>query len=212
MGKLNVTLKRVTILNNGRPVAAPKEMGVGLVAQLVNPASSPTADSSVLATEKGISFRANRGDSFPGSTLIAGAAPLVFGKAIDVPDVARLDVFYVVDYQNDLGPIVGKAVNLLIDLAAKAIPVLGDVLKDELHVKIGKIISEEYGRESVLLHQESLGKKAHALELDLRCRVTKRGVYMMDATGTSTPKVSKPTLFAQEGQVTARVALDVQYV
>jgi hypothetical protein len=76
-------------------------------------------------------------------------------------------------------------------------------------VKIGNRISEEYGRQSLLLNATSTGEPARTLALDLEAPETVRGVYVIDATGRASARVSPPTTFIEAGERAATVVLVV---
>ena len=79
-----------------------------------------------------------------------------------------------------------------------------EVLGPRLHVKIGNRITEEYGRQSLLLNAASTGEPARTLVLDLPAPESIRGVYVMDATGRTPCKVSPPTVFIEAGESARR--------
>lgn len=206
-GRLSATLLSVTVHRNGRPTAAPKAMDVALVARLVNPVTGE------LLASRAFALRAAAGETVGAGKLVPGldpgqGAPL-FEKPALLPDVAVLDLRFTVFYQNDLGPIVGAAINKVVDLAASKLPFVGDLLGPRLHVKIGERISEEYGRQSLLLNATSTGEPPRALALDLEAPETVRGVYMADATGRAPARVSPPTVFIEAGESAATVVLTV---
>jgi hypothetical protein len=100
-------------------------------------------------------------------------------------------------------------INKIVDLAADKVPFAGDLLGPRLHVKIGDRISEEYGRQSLLLNATSTGEPVRALALELEAPEAIRGVYMMEATGRSPARVSPPTVFIEAGESAATVVLTV---
>ncbi len=206
-GRLSATLLSVTVHRNGRPKAAPRAMDVALVARLVNPVTGE------LLASRAFEFRASTGETVGAGALVPGLEPgqgaPLFEKPAALPDVAVLDLRFTVFYQNDLGPIVGAAINKVIDLAAGKVPFAGDLLGPRLHVKIGERISEEYGRQSLLLNATSLGEPVRAVALDLEAPETVRGVYLADATGRSPATVSPPTVFIGAGERAATVVLTV---
>ena len=206
-GRLSATLISVTVRRNGRPKAAPRPMEVALVARVVNPVTGE-----VLAA-RAFELRASAGETVGAGKLVAGlepgaAAPL-FEKPVPLPDLAVLDLRFTVLYQNDLGPILGAAINRVVDLLAKRIPIAGDLLGPRLHVKIGNRISEEYGRQSLLLNASATGEPPRTLALDLSAPEAVRGVYVMDATGRTPCRVSPPTVFIEAGECAATVVLTV---
>ena len=206
-GRLSATLLSVTVHRNGRPTAAPRAMDVALVARLVNPVTGE-----ILAA-RAFEFRASTGETTGAGKLVAGLEPgqgaPLFEKAVALPDVAVLDLRFTVFYQNDLGPILGAAINRIVDLLARKVPFAGDLVGPRLHVKIGNRITEEYGRQSLLLNATQSGEPVRALALDLEAPEMIRGVYMMDATGRSPAKVSPPTVFIEAGESAATVVLTV---
>lgn len=204
-GRLSATLHSVTVHRNGRPAAAARPMDVGLVARLVNPLTGELLASRVFE------FRASAGETARAGELVAGLEPgagaPVFEKPAALPDVAVLDLRFTVFYQNGLGPILGAAINEIVDLFAAKVPFAGDLLGPRLHVKIGERISEEYGRQSLLLNATSTGEPERTMALDLAAPETIRGVYLLDATGRSPAKVSPPTVFIEAGESAATVVL-----
>ncbi len=206
-GRLSANLLSVTVHRNGRPTAAPRPMDVALVARLLNPVTGE-----VLAA-RAFEFRAATGETVGAGKLISGLEPgqgaLLFEKPVALPDVAVLDLRFTVFYQNDLGPILGAAINKIVDLLASKVPIAGDLLGPRLHVKIGDRISEEYGRQSLLLNATSTGEPVRALALELEAPEAVRGVYLMEATGRSPAKVSPPTVFVEAGETAATVVLTV---
>lgn len=206
-GRLSASLLSVTVHRNGRATAAPRPMDVALVARLVNPVTGE-----VLAA-RAFEFRASTGETTGAGKLVAGLAPgqgaPLFEKPVMLPDVAILDLRFTVLYQNDLGPILGAAVNRIVDLVAGKVPIAGDLLGPRLHVKIGSRISEEYGRQSLLLNAPAAGEPVRALALELEAAEAVRGVYLVDATGRSGAKVSPPTVFIEAGESAATVVLTV---
>ena len=206
-GRLAASLLSVTVHRNGRPTAAPRSMDVALVARLVNPVTGE------LLASRAFAFRAAAGETVGAGSLVAGLEPghgaPLFEKPAALPDVAVLDLRFTVFYQNDLGPIVGAAINRVVDLAAAKVPFAGDLLGPRLHVKIGERISEEYGRQSLLLNAASTGEPARTLALDLDSPETVRGVYLVDATGRAPARVSAPTVFIEAGERAATAVLTV---
>ncbi len=206
-GRLSATLLSVTVHRNGRATTAPRPMDVALVARLLNPVTGE-----VLAA-RAFEFRATTGETVGAGKLVAGLEPgqgaPLFEKPVALPDVAVLDLRFTVLYQNDLGPILGAAINRIVDLLASKVPIAGDLLGPRLHVKIGNRISEEYGRESLLLNATATGEPVRALVLELEAPEAVRGVYLMDATGRSPAKVSPPTVFIEAGETAATVVLTV---
>ena len=206
-GRLSATFLSVTVHRNGRPTGAPRPMDVALVARLVNPVTGE-----VLAT-RAFELRASAGETIGAGMLVAGLEPgqgaPLFEKPVPLPDVAVLDLRFTVFYQNDLGPIIGAVINRVIDLAVGKVPFAGDLLGPRLHVKIGNRISEEYGRQNLLLNASAMGEPSRALALDLRAPETIRGVYIVDATGSASARVSPPTTFIEEGECAATVVLVV---
>jgi hypothetical protein len=182
-------------------------MDVALVARIVNPVTGE-----VLAT-RAFELRASAGETVRAGQLVAGLEPgqgaPLFEKPVPLPDVAVLDLRYTVFYQNDLGPIIGAVINRVIDLAVGKVPFAGDLLGPRLHVKIGSRISEEYGRQSLLLNATVTGEPARTLALDLEAPETVRGVYVVDATGRASARVSPPTTFVEAGERAATVVLVV---
>jgi len=182
-------------------------MDVALVARLVNPVTGE------LLASRAFEMRASTGETIGAGKLVAGLEPgqgaPLFEKPVPLPDVAILDLRFTVFYQSDLGPILGAAINKVIDLAAGAVPFAGDLLGPRLHVKIGNRITEEYGRQSLLLNATSTGEPARTLVLDLPAPESIRGVYVMDATGRTPCKVSPPTVFIEAGESAATVVLVV---
>lgn len=206
-GRLAATFLSVTVHRNGRPKQAPRPMDVALVARIVNPVTGE-----VLAT-RAFELRASAGETVRAGQLVAGLEPgqgaPLFEKPVPLPDVAVLDLRLTVFYQNDLGPIIGAVINRVIDLAVGKVPFAGDLLGPRLHVKIGNRISEEYGRQSLLVNATSTGEPARTLALDLEAAETVRGVYVMDATGRASARVSPPTTFIEAGERAATVVLVV---
>ena len=206
-GRLSASLLSVTVHRNGRPAAAPRTMDLALVARLVNPVTGE------LLASRAFEFRAGAGEAIGAGKLVPGLEPgsgaPLFEKPAALPDVAVLDFRFTVFYQNDLGPIVGAAINEVVDLAASKVPIAGRLLGPRLHVKIGERISEEYGRQSLLLNATSIGEPARALALDLEAPETVRGVYLKDATGRTPARVSPPTVFIEAGESAATVVLTV---
>ena len=206
-GRLSATLLSVTVHRNGRPTAAPRAMDVALVARLVNPVTGE------LLASRAFELRASAGESVGAGKLVPGLPPgqgaPLFEKPALLPDVAVLDLRFTVFYQNDLGPIVGAAINRVVDLAASKVPFAGDLLGPRLHVKIGERISEEYGRQSLLLNATSVGEPPRTVALDLEAPETVRGVYLADATGRAPARVSPPTVFIEAGERAATVVLTV---
>lgn len=206
-GRLSATLLSVTVHRNGRATTAPRPMDVALVARLLNPLTGE-----VLAA-RAFEFRTAIGETAGAGRLVAGLEPghgaPLFEKPVALPDVAVLDLRFTVFYQNDLGPILGAAINRIVDFAAGKVPFAGDLLGPRLHVKIGERISEEYGRQSLLLNASSTGEPARALALELEAPEAVRGVYLMEATGRSPARVSPPTVFIEAGESAATVVLTV---
>lgn len=206
-GRLSATLISLTVRRNGRPKAAPRPMDVALVARLVNPVTG------ALLASRAFEMRAKAGETIGAGNLVAGLEPgegaPLFEKPVPLPDVAVLDLRFTVFYQNDLGPILGAAVNRVIDLAAKSVPIAGDLVGPRLHVKIGSRITEEYGRQSLLLNAASTGEPPRTLALDLAAHEAVRGVYVVEATGRTPCRVSSPTVFIEEGECAATVVLVV---
>lgn len=206
-GRLSATLLSVTVHRNGRTTAAPRPMDVALVARLLNPVTGE-----ILAA-RAFEFRATTGETIGAGKLVGGLEPgqgaPLFEKPAALPDVAVLDLRFTVLYQNDLGPILGAAINKVVDLVVGKVPFAGDLLGPRLHVKIGDRISEEYGRQSLLLNATSTGEPVRALALELEAPEMVRGVYLMDATGRSAAKVSPPTVFIEAGETAATVVLTV---
>lgn len=205
---LTLSLEEVTVVCNGRPKEAPRPMDVGLLVQLRDPAAASTAGP--LATEI-LLFRAGAGETLPASALPPGkdGRPF-FGKAVEVPRAVVVDLRFLVLYQNDLGPIVGAVVNQLLDLALDRVPLLPDELRKRLHIKLGETLSEEYGRQKLLVRVPESGEESHGVLAELLAPETVRGVYMLPATGTSAPRPSRPTTFLEEGDVAATVRLFVK--
>lgn len=206
-GRLSASLLSVSVHRNGRPKAAPRPMDVALVARVVNPVTGE------LLAARAFELRASTGEKVAAGALVAGLeegapAPL-FEKPVPLPDVAVLDLRFTVLYQNDLGPILGAAINRVVDLFARKVPFAGDLLGPRLHVKIGDRISEEYGRQTLLLNATSTGEPARTLALELQAPETVRGVYLVDATGRSPAKASRPTVFIEAGESAATVVLTV---
>ena len=195
-GRLSATLISVTVRRNGRPKAAPRPMEVALVARVVNPVTGEVLGA------RALEFRASAGETVGAGRLVAGLEPgagaPLFEKPVPLPDLAVLDLRFTVLYQSDLGPILGAAINRVVDL-----------LGPRLHVKIGSRISEEYGRQSLLLNASSTGEPPRTLALDLPAPETVRGVYVMDATGRTPCRVSPPTVFIEAGECAATVVLTV---
>lgn len=206
-GRLSATLLSVTVHRNGRPTAAPRPMDVALVARLLNPVTGE------LLAARAFEFRAATGETVGAGKLVAGLEPgtgaPLFEKPVALPDVVILDLRFTVLYQNDLGPILGAAINRIVDLVAGKVPIAGDLLGPRLHVKIGERISEEYGRQNLLLNATSTGEPVRALALELEAPEAVRGVYLVDATGRSSAKVSPPTVFIEAGETAATVVLTV---
>jgi hypothetical protein len=206
-GRLSASLLSVTVHRNGRPKAAPRAMDVALVARLVNPVTGQ------LLASRAFELRASTGETLGAGRLVAGLEPgqgaPLFEKPVPLPDVAVLDLRFTVFYQNDLGPIVGAAINKVVDLAAGRVPFVGELLGPRLHVKIGERISEEYGRQSLLLNAASTVEPARAVALELAAAEAVRGVYLVDATGRAPARVSPPTVFIEAGESAATVVLVV---
>ena len=206
-GRLSASLLSVTVRRNGRPPAAPRPMEGALVARLVNPVTGE------LLASRAFELRAAAGETIGAGKLVSGLEPgegaPLFEKPVPLPDLALLELRFTVFYQSDLGPILGAAVNKVIDLAAGTVPFAGDLLGPRLHVKIGNRITEEYGRQSLLLNAASTGEPERTLALDLPASETIRGVYVMDATGRTPCKVSPPAVFIKAGESAATVVLTV---
>lgn len=206
-GRLDAKLISVTVRRNGRPRTAPRPMEVALLARLVNPV---TGD---LLAARALPMRASAGETIGAGMLVAGLEPgegaPLFEKPVALPDVALLDLRFAVLYQNDLGPVLGAVINKVVDLFARRVPLAGDLIGPRLHVKIGERISEEYGRQSLLLNAATTGEPVRTLALELAASETVRGVYVMDATGRTPCRVSPPTVFIEEGESAATVVLAV---
>lgn len=206
-GRLDASLVSITVHRNGRPTSAPRPMDVALVARLVNPVTGE-----VLAA-RAVEFRAGTGETIGAGKLVAGLEPgegaPLFEKPAALPDVAVLDLRFTVLYQNDLGPVLGAAINRIVDLFAKKVPIAGDLLGPRLHVKIGNRISEEYGRQSLLVNATATGEPVRTFALELEAAETVRGVYVVDATGRTPCRVSPPTVFIEEGEIAATVVLTI---
>lgn len=206
-GRLSASFLSVTVHRNGRPTAAPRPMDVALVARLVNPVTGEVLGA------RAFEFRASAGETVGAGKFVAGLGPgegaPLFEKPVPLPDVAILDLRFTVFYQNDLGPIIGAVINRVIDLAVGKVPFAGDLLGPRLHVKIGDRISEEYGRQSLLLNAPPAGEPVRALALELDAPETVRGVYLVEATGRTAAKVSPPTVFIEAGEIAATVVLVV---
>ena len=76
-------------------------------------------------------------------------------------------------------------------------------------MKIGNRITEEYGRQSLLVNATSMGEPVRALAIELEAPEMIRGVYLMDATGRTACRVSPPTIFIEAGETAATVVLTV---
>lgn len=204
---LTASLGAVSVVCNGRPKEAPRPMDVGLLVQLRDPAAASSAEP--LATEL-LTFRAGAGETVPASALPPGkdGRPF-FGKPVEVPRAVVLDLRFVVLYQNDLGPVVGAVLDQLVDLALAKVPLVPSELRKRLHFKIGETLSEEYGRQKVLVRVPETGSETHEVVADLLAPETIRGVYMRPATPTSAPLPSRPTVFIEEGAPAARVMLSL---
>lgn len=206
-GRLSASLISITVHRNGRPTAAPRPMDVALVARLVNPVTGE------LLAARAFGFRASAGETVGAGKLVAGLEPgegaPLFEKPVPLPDVAVLDLRLTVLYQNDLGPILGAVINKVVDLLASKVPIAGELVGPRLHVKIGDRISEEYGRQSLLLNAPPAGEPVRAIALELDAPETVRGVYVMEATGRTAAKVSPPTVFIEAGEIAATVVLVV---
>jgi hypothetical protein len=181
-------------------------MDVALLVQLKDPLA-PVHGAGPIATET-LTFRASAGAAISATSLPPGkdGRPF-FGKPVAVGDTVLVDIRFLVLYQNDLGPIIGAAINEVIDLALDEVPLLPSEAKKHLHVRLGESMSEEYGRQNVLVKVN--GDERHLVTVDLFAPETIRGVYMKSATGTSAPVVSRPTVFVEEGEAAARVTLEI---
>ncbi len=201
---MTLSLEEIFVLNNGRPAEAPRAMDLGLAVQLRNPL---TPDGEPLDSDL-LSFRSGAGQSIISSALnpAANGRPF-FGKSVKIPALALVDIRFLVYYQNDLGPIVGAALNKIVDFVTGKIPYLPSEAKKHLHFKIDNTIAEEYGRQTLLVKVPEAEDEEHDLMIELLAPETIRGVYMKPATGTSAPVVSKPVTFINENDVAARLHL-----
>ncbi|MCC6131120.1 MAG: hypothetical protein IT186_14475 [Acidobacteria bacterium] len=204
--QLTLRLSEITVLKNGRPEESPRPMQVGLVVQLRNPLRPDVPLASDI-----VSFTVEAGQKVAAAELFPDEEKhALFGKTLDVPDVYVLDFRFLVYYQNDMGPIIGAALNKLLDFVTGKIPMLPSEVEKHLHFKIGSTVAEEYGRQNVLGRVPFEGRESRDLDLDLVAPERIRGVYMKRATPTSAPAVSKPVTFIEEGETAARILLNLE--
>lgn len=204
--QLTLHLSEISVLRNGRPVESPRPMQVGLALQLRN----PLIPEKPLETDL-VSFTSAAGQTASWAELSAGGeGHSVFEKTVPVPSLYLLDFRFFVYYQNDLGPIVGAALNEILELVTGKIPMLPGEIKKRLHFKIGNTFAEEYGRQTVLGRVPFDGMESHEMLVELPAPELIRGVYMKPATPTSAPVVSRPVTFIEEGEVAANVRLTLE--
>jgi hypothetical protein len=205
MPTLNLTIKRVTIRNNGRPADAPKTMTVGLIAQLTNPQDDAHPAIGDIAK---VLFRANVGDTVD---AFGGANPgwQPWGKGIAVPETVRLDLLYVVSYDDSFSHALIEGVNGFVSVWLNQVPFLGKYLKERLTINVDDVLTEEYGRAGMLIRPAAWTDSGTVpLTMKLYSRNDIRGVYMKPATGESVPQVSPPTTFVKAGELVAVVEME----
>jgi hypothetical protein len=205
MATLSMTVKKVTIRNNGRPVDAPRTMTVGLVAQLTNPQDDGHPALGTPATQL---FRANVGDTVE---TFGGANPgwQLWSKGLAVPEMVRFDLLYVVTYDDWFSHALIEGANGLISVWVNQVPIFGKYLKERLTINVDNALTEEHGRSGLLIRSDAwAGQGAVPLTMKLYSRNDIRGVFMKGATGETVPQVSPPTTSVKAGEVVAVVELE----
>jgi len=200
---LTVSLEGIEVRHNGWPSELRKESDLSLVFQIENPGGA--GDNAVLATAR-LPFRA-----VPGATVMyeqlspeANGRP-VFGGAVPVADHVNLHVRYFIERTNALGPIVGAALNTVVEGLTGRIPLLPEPLREALHIQIGKTIATELARATVIVPVDASNAGSHGVTVALISPRTIMGMYVPPGS----PEPFKKGVIATEGELAAILHLTI---
>jgi hypothetical protein len=149
---------------------------LSLIVQVENPGAP--AETRILVTDR-LPFSASAGQTVTAADLVktAGTVP-IFKRPIVVTDHVNIHVRYFIERTNVLGPIVGAALNTVIDSATGRIPLLPEPGKDALHLQIGKTIATELARATVIIPVEPSMEGHHDVTVELVSPRTLPGLSM----------------------------------
>lgn len=202
---LSLSLRWLHVVANGRPAESPRPMQVGLLTHVVDPIGAGWGELRV-AEPSLVSFEASAGSTVHGALLPGsreGGYPLF--RDVEIPDVVRIDLLYVVGYQPDLGPVQldPRARSAVVSLDHETAPRLMAATTDRLFLRVRERLVEEYGRATLLLDGSvTRWKRRFVVPLQLVARTAIRGTYVVPGNGGD-GRPRGPVSFAEAGDVVA---------
>ncbi len=211
---LSVTLRWLHVLVNGRPADAPRPMRVGLLCDVVGSLASGGREARLVPPAL-VPFFASVGSTVSGSLLVGGQRggyPLV--TRVEVPDLARVDILFVVAYQADMGPIQldPRARIAFLPTDVETPPLPHGAAERLLLTGHGPLL-EEYGRASLLVDGCAYGRPMEfVVPVQVTARTTILGPYVVPGSGEGDDRPRGPATFVAAGDVvaTGEIGLSVE--
>lgn len=211
---LSLSLRWLHVATNGRPTDSPRPMQVGVLVHLVDPIGSGWGEVRVVEPAF-VSFDASANTTVHGALLPGsreGGFPLL--QDVEIPDVVRIDLLYVVAYQPDLGPIHAdpRTRTVVVSLDSEMAPRLMAATSDRLFLRFQERLVEEYGRSTLLLDGSvTAWKRRFVVPLQMIARAQIRGTYLAPGNGGGEGRPRGPVTLVEAGDVVAsgEIAVDL---